>query len=82
MRRGITDIAARHPDQTVVVVSHGGTMGEIISIATGGRAFAFNGSDNASISHLVVIGDVWILRRYNDTGHLTAALSSAPQPLT
>lgn len=72
VRRGIGDIAARHADETVVVVSHGGTMGEIISIATGGRAFAFNGSDNASISHLVVLGDVWILRRYNDTGHLTA----------
>ena len=82
VRRGITDIAARHADQCVVVVSHGGTMGEIISIATGGRAFAFNGSDNASISHLVVLGDIWILRRYNDTAHLGLGLSVAPEPLT
>jgi probable phosphoglycerate mutase len=82
VRRGIADIAARHVDQTVVVVSHGGTMGEIISIATGGRAFAFNGSDNASISHLVVFGDVWMLRRYNDTAHLGLGLSVRPEPLT
>jgi probable phosphoglycerate mutase len=80
--RGITDIAARHADETVVVVSHGGTMGEILSIATGGRAFAFNGSDNASISHLVVFGERWILRRYNDTSHLTTALSARAEPLT
>jgi probable phosphoglycerate mutase len=82
VRRGITSIASRHPDQTVVVVSHGGTMGEIIAIATGGRSFAFNGSDNASISQLVVLGDAWILRRFNDTAHLGLGLSTAPQPLT
>jgi probable phosphoglycerate mutase len=82
VRRGITEIAERHADQCVVVVSHGGTMGEIISIATGGRAFAFNGSDNASISHLVVLGDRWILRRYNDTTHLNDSFTVAPQPLT
>ena len=82
VHRGITSIASRHPDETVVVVSHGGTMGEIISIATGGRSFAFNGSDNASISQLIVIGDAWILRRYNDTAHLGLGLSARPQPLT
>ena len=82
VQRGITAIAARHPDQTVVVVSHGGTMGEIISIATGARSFAFNGSDNASISQLIVFGDAWILRRYNDTAHLGLALTTAPQALT
>ena len=82
VRRGITSIAARHPDQTVVVVSHGGTMGEIISIATGGRPFAFNGSDNASISQLIVLGDAWILRRFNDTAHLGLALTARPEPLT
>lgn len=82
VRRGITSIAARHPDECVVVVSHGGTMGEILSMATGGRAWAFNGSDNASISQLVVFGDVWILRRFNDTAHLGLGLTVQPEPLT
>jgi probable phosphoglycerate mutase len=82
LRRGITAIASRHPDETVAVFSHGAAMGEIIAIATGGRAFAFGGSDNASISQLIVLGDQWILRRFNDAAHLQLALSTAPQPLT
>jgi len=82
LRRGITTIATQHPDETVAVFSHGAAMGEIIAIATGGRAFAFGGSDNASISQLIVLGDQWILRRFNDTAHLQLALSTAPQPLT
>jgi probable phosphoglycerate mutase len=82
LRRGITNIASKHPDETVAVFSHGAAMGEIIAIATGGRAFAFGGSDNASISQLIVLGDQWILRRFNDTAHLQLALSTAPQPLT
>jgi len=82
VRDAIVDIATRHADQCVVVVSHGGVMGEILAMATGGRPFAFNGSDNASISHLVVWGDRWILRRFNDTAHLGLALSVRPEPLT
>ena len=82
VRDAILAISARHADQCVVVVSHGGVMGEILAMATGGRPFAFTGSDNASISHLVVWGDRWILRRYNDTAHLGLGLSVRPEPLT
>lgn len=74
-------IADRHPDQRVVVVVHGGVIGTIVAAATGGRPFAFVGSDNASISHLVVHGDRWTLRRYNDTGHLDAPLTSRAAPM-
>lgn len=80
--RGISSIAARHPNETVAVFSHGAAIGEIISIATGGRAFAFGGSDNGAISQLIVLGDIWVLRRYNDTAHLQLSLSTTPQPLT
>lgn len=75
-------IAARHPDQRVVVVSHGGVIGCLLAHATGGRPFAFTGADNASISHLVVANGLWMLRRYNDTGHLAGELSVAPEPPT
>jgi 2,3-bisphosphoglycerate-dependent phosphoglycerate mutase len=75
-------IAAAHPDEAVMVVSHGGVIGQILAMATGSRPFAFVGSDNASISHIVVVGDRWIVRRYNDTAHLQPALSTAPEPLT
>lgn len=75
----ITRIAGAHPDQMVVVVTHGGVIGQILAMATGARAFAFTGSDNGAISHLVVTGDQWILRCYNDTGHLRRRFSSAPE---
>jgi probable phosphoglycerate mutase len=82
VRAGITRVAAAHPDQTVVVVSHGGVIGQILSAATGARGFAFTGSDNAAISHVVVTGDQWTVRRYNDTSHLGPRLTEAPEPLT
>lgn len=69
-------ITAAHPDQLVVAVSHGGAIANILAHATGSRPFAFNGPDNASISHIVVIGDEILLRRFNDTSHLTPLMGS------
>jgi probable phosphoglycerate mutase len=70
LRRGIASIAAAHPDQRVVVVVHGGVIGTLLSIATGSEGFAFITADNASISEIVVQGDRWIVRRFNDISHL------------
>jgi 2,3-bisphosphoglycerate-dependent phosphoglycerate mutase len=75
-------IADAHPDQRVVVVVHGGVIGCILAHATGARPFAFAGADNGSISHLVIRGSAWIVRRFNDTGHLAGELSAAPEPPT
>jgi probable phosphoglycerate mutase len=72
VRAGIEAVAAAHPEQTVVVVSHGGTIGQALAEATGSRALAF-GPDNGSISELVVSGREWALRRFNDTAHLDRA---------
>jgi 2,3-bisphosphoglycerate-dependent phosphoglycerate mutase len=80
VRGAIERIATAHPDQTVVVVSHGGAIGQVLALATGARPFAFTGSDNAGISHLVVDGARWIVRCYNDTGHLVSHFSRAPEP--
>jgi len=82
VRRAVGRIAAAHPDERVAVFAHGGTIGQILSQATGARPFAFSGSDNASISHLVVAGERWILRRFNDTTHLEAHLTVAATPPT
>lgn len=68
--RGIRSIAASHPDQMVVVVVHGGVIGQLAHVATGSRPFAFNGADNGSITHLVADGDQLVLRRFNDAAHL------------
>jgi probable phosphoglycerate mutase len=75
-------IVARHADERVVVVSHGGVIGCLLAHATGGRPFAFAGADNASISHIVVTNGQWLLRRYNDTGHLAGELSASAEPPT
>jgi 2,3-bisphosphoglycerate-dependent phosphoglycerate mutase len=82
IRAGIERIAAAHRDQRVVVVTHGGVIGAIVSMATGARPFAFVGASNASITHVVVTDDRWIVRRFNDTGHLGTDLDRPPEPLT
>lgn len=82
VRRALTRIAASHPDETVVVVSHGGVIGQVLGDAVDARAFAFTGSDNGAISHVVVTPDRWIVRCYNDTAHLSMRFTAAPEPLT
>ena len=81
VRGAIERIAAAHPDQTVAVFSHGGVIGEILAQASGARGFAFTGSDNCGISHIVVARDRWFVRAYNDTGHLGPRFTIDPEPL-
>jgi probable phosphoglycerate mutase len=77
----IERIAARHVDEFVVVFTHGAVIAQLLAHATGARRFSFL-SDNASISHLVVHEGRWLVRRYNDTTHLHAAFTTAPEPMT
>ncbi|MBA3280865.1 MAG: histidine phosphatase family protein [Acidimicrobiia bacterium] len=76
----IARIADAHPDGRVAVFTHGGVIGVLVALASGGEPFAFTGGDNGGISHLVVTEDRWVVRRYNDTGHLPGGfdLSIAP----
>ncbi len=80
VRRGIERIAREHPDELAVAVVHGGVIGQVIGQATGARGFAFGGADNASLSHIVVTPERWIVRCYNDTTHLRTRFSTAPDP--
>ncbi len=73
-------IAERHADQRVAVFTHGAWIGELLSIATGCRPFALSGSDNAVIHQVVVVGDHWIVRRFNDTSHLDGFSVAAQAP--
>ena len=82
IRDAIGRIHRQHPEQRVAVFTHGGVIGRILADASGARPFAFNGADNGSISHVVVLGDRWIVRRYNDTSHLDTGLSSRSEALT
>lgn len=81
VRAAVGRIAEAHPDRTVAVFTHGGVIGQVMSEATGARGFAFSGSDNCGITHVVVAGDRWIVRTWNDTGHLTPRFTHDPEPL-
>ncbi len=82
VRAAVERIAASHPDQRVVVFTHGGVIGRILSEASGARPFAFVAADNGSISHVVITRAQWTVRRFNDTAHLAAGLTTRAAPLT
>lgn len=82
LRRSIMRIAANHPDELVAAFVHGGVIGHILAHATGARPFAFNGADNGSISHIVVMGERILLRRFNDSTHLADTLSPGQSQMT
>lgn len=71
----------QHADQVVAVVAHGGVIGAILAHAARSRPFAFMGADNGSLHHLVLTEQRWIVRRYNDTGHLGSMSAFAAPPI-
>jgi 2,3-bisphosphoglycerate-dependent phosphoglycerate mutase len=70
VRGAIERLAGAHRDQRLAVFTHGGVIGELLAQASGSRPLAFLTADNASISRLVVTGERWIVRGFNDTAHL------------
>lgn len=70
VRRGLLRIGAAHPDQSVAVVVHGGVIAAAMAVASGAEPFAFRGAENGSISRLVVQGDRFTVRGFNDCMHL------------
>jgi 2,3-bisphosphoglycerate-dependent phosphoglycerate mutase len=82
IRESLTRIAAAHTDRRVAVFTHGGTIGQVVSMATGARPFSFIDADNASITQLVVWGERWVIRRFNDTAHLDPRFTVRTEPLT
>ncbi|MFV0526704.1 MAG: histidine phosphatase family protein [Acidimicrobiales bacterium] len=63
-------IVARHPDELVAVVCHGGVIGSILSQVAGTSPFVFNGSRHTALSHLVSGPGGWVIRSFNDAGHV------------
>ena len=74
--RGFQRIVAAHPDERVMVVSHGGVIGQLLHRVTSSKRFAFSGADNASMSEIVASPERIILRRYNDVAHLLPLLQA------
>ncbi|MFV0256908.1 MAG: histidine phosphatase family protein [Acidimicrobiales bacterium] len=63
-------IVTHHPDELVAVVCHGGVIGSILSRAAGSSPFLFNGSRHTALSHLVIGPGGWVIRSFNDAGHV------------
>jgi len=82
VQHGVENIAAAHAGQLVVAVVHGGVIGQVMNIAAGAHGFTFNGADNASITHIVVTLEGWVVRCFNDTSHLSPRFSTTPEPPT
>lgn len=82
VRGALNRVAARHRDHMVAVFTHGGVIGQALSLATGSRPFAFTGADNGSVSHLVIEENRWLVRTYNDVSHLGSTYTTAPEPPT
>jgi 2,3-bisphosphoglycerate-dependent phosphoglycerate mutase len=76
IRDALLRLATAHPDERIAVFTHGGVIGQIIELACGARPMSFLGAANGSISQIVVTGERWIVRRFNDTAHL----GDGPQP--
>jgi probable phosphoglycerate mutase len=70
LRAAVERIAGSHPGERVAAFTHGGVIGMMMALASGSRPFAFIGAGNASISRIVIAGDRWIVRGFNDTAHL------------
>lgn len=80
--RAVRRIAEAHRDELVAAFVHGGVIAHLLHMATGSRPFAFTGAENGSISHLVVVEDRLLLRRFNDTSHLSPFVSAAAGAMT
>jgi probable phosphoglycerate mutase len=70
VRSVLAQIAAAHVGGMIAVFTHSGVIGEALAQASGSQPFAFIGPNNASISQLLVTGDQWLVRRFNDAQHL------------
>jgi probable phosphoglycerate mutase len=79
---GLSRIVDAHPGERVVVVVHGGVIGQALALATNASPFDFLGADNASISQIVAMPKPWVVRRFNDTAHLDPTFTLVPTPLT
>lgn len=77
--RAVSEIAARHQGESVLVVSHGGPLGDCYRRAVGKDIAERMRIDlrNASINQVHIDGNDWSLAFWARTGHL-AAVGSRP----
>ena len=70
VQKSLDLIYARHQNQKVLAVLHGGIISAIMAMATGSNPLAFLGSSNGSISRVLLESGKITLRTYNSCEHL------------
>jgi broad specificity phosphatase PhoE len=63
-------LATAHSGHRLAVFIHRGLIGQALPLASGSRPFAFLSADNGSISRLVITGQHWLIRGFDDTAQL------------
>ncbi len=69
LRQAMAELLCRHLGQTVVVVSHGGTIGTIVRSLLGGHQTPIF-TENGGVTHLVWQEGRWRLVSHNERAHL------------
>jgi 2,3-bisphosphoglycerate-dependent phosphoglycerate mutase len=73
--QALVDLVARHPGETVLVVTHGGFISSVLATWLGADARNWRAYDahNCAITVLIREGDGWRGEMVNDIGHLPLA---------
>lgn len=71
--KALTEIASQHPDQSIVVVSHGGLINSFLHYVTGGlQGTGITKIENTSINLFRFADQRWEVLQVNNTDHLEA----------
>jgi probable phosphoglycerate mutase len=66
----IDRLVKAHADELIVVVCHGGVIAALLGHAMDRPWWMYSGVRNASMSHMVITDERWIVRSFNDAGHV------------
>ncbi len=73
----LEEIHRRHPDEAVAVFCHGGVIGAAVGHVLNVNPYRMSGARNGSITEIVRTPDDWILRSFNDAGHIGPLFADA-----
>lgn len=76
VRQALAEVLAAHGGKTVILVSHGGTIGTILRSLIGGHHAAMH-TENTGLSHVAWQEGRWRLMLHNSRAHLTALSPAA-----
>ncbi len=76
----LDSIHRNHPDQAVAVFCHGGVIGAAVGHALGVNPVRMSDARNGSITEIVRTTDEWVVRSFNDAGHVGSLFQRPIRP--